>query len=342
MAHYQFETLHPFNDGNGRIGRLLIVLHLLYAQVLTEPTLTVSPWFEARRADYYDALMAVSTGGDWDRWIRFYADGLTASARDSEQQLLDLLRVQIDLKARIRQAGLRADNAMLLVDFALAQPIFTVRQVERHLGVTYARANGLVGQLVEIGVLRRFDDAVYDRDFTAPDVLGILLRGWMNGHDRRRSVGSPEQPEHLLRGQAARRRQVQVGQGRGVHGVSDRGDAVADRMHGEAQVGAVPGRLLDREVRGDTGHEHRVDPALGQPLGQVVTREPGQLLVVDDAVELGQRRHLLDQLRARGVRPECFLGVADRLHERRVPDQSALADRHREPGEDHRHSGRAN
>ncbi len=177
MAHYHFETLHPFNDGNGRIGRLLIVLHLLYAQVLTEPTLTVSPWFEARRADYYDALMAVSTVGDWDRWIRFFADGLAASARDTEQQLLDLLSVQGDLKGRIRQAGLRADNAMLLVDFALAQPIFTVRQVERHLGVTYARANGLVGQLVGIGVLRQFDDAAYDRDFTAPDVLGILLRG---------------------------------------------------------------------------------------------------------------------------------------------------------------------
>lgn len=72
--------------------------------------------------------------------------------------------MQVDLKAKIR------------IDFALAQPIFTVRQVERRLGVTYARANGLVGQLVEIGFLRQFDYAVYDRDFTTPDVLGILLR----------------------------------------------------------------------------------------------------------------------------------------------------------------------
>jgi Fic family protein len=66
MGHYHFETRHPFNDGNGRVGRLLIVLHLLYSGVLTEPTLTVSPWFEARRADYYDALTGVSTRGDWD------------------------------------------------------------------------------------------------------------------------------------------------------------------------------------------------------------------------------------------------------------------------------------
>lgn len=176
MAHYHFETLHPFNDGNGRIGRLLIVLHLLATGVIAEPTLTVSPWFEARRADYYDALMGVSTDGAWDRWIRFFVDGLTAAATDTERQLLDLLAVQVELRGRVRAARLRADNAMRLVDFALAQPIFTVRQVERHLGVTYVRANKLVAQLVDVGILRQFDDAVYDREFTAPDVLAILMR----------------------------------------------------------------------------------------------------------------------------------------------------------------------
>lgn len=73
-------------------------------------------------------------------------------------------------------AGLRAENAMLVVDLALAQPIFTVRTVQRRLGVTYARANGLVGQLVTAGVLQQYDEAVYDRRFTAPDVLAVLLR----------------------------------------------------------------------------------------------------------------------------------------------------------------------
>jgi len=176
MAHYQFEVLHPFNDGNGRLGRLLVVLQLMQAGVLSEPTLTVSPWFEARRADYYYRLLAVSTDDDWDGWIRFFATGLTASAKDTERSLTDLLAVQADLKAKVRSAGLRAENAMTLVDYALAQPIFTVRQVQRNLGVTYARANGLVGQLVTAGVLRQYDEAVYDREFTAPDVLGVLLR----------------------------------------------------------------------------------------------------------------------------------------------------------------------
>ena len=178
MAHYQFETLHPFNDGNGRIGRLLVVLHLMQAGILIEPTLTVSPWFEARRADYYDRLLAVSRAGAWDAWIRFFADGLAVSADDTASRLRSLLAVQSQLKAKVREARPRllADNAMLLVDFALARPIFTVRQAERHLGVTYARANRLVGQLISAGVLRQYDDAVYDRRFTAPEVLAVLLR----------------------------------------------------------------------------------------------------------------------------------------------------------------------
>lgn len=176
MAHYHFETLHPFNDGNGRIGRLLIVLQLMQTATLTEPTLTVSPWFEARRADYYDRLLAVSTVGDWDRWIGFFAQGLAASADETHNQLTDLLAIQTSLKGKVRAAGLRADNAMLLVDYALEQPIFTVTQVKRRLGVTYARANGLVRQLVDAGVLRQYNDAVYDREFTAPDVLAVLVR----------------------------------------------------------------------------------------------------------------------------------------------------------------------
>jgi cell filamentation protein, protein adenylyltransferase len=119
----------------------------------------------------------VSTTRDWDRWIRFFARGLAASAQDTEQRLMDLLAAQGSLKATIRRAGLRANTASHLVDFALAQPIFTVRQVERHLEVTYARANKLVAQLVDLGVLSRFDDTTYGREFTAPEILAILLRG---------------------------------------------------------------------------------------------------------------------------------------------------------------------
>ena len=176
MAHYQFETLHPFSDGNGRIGRLLIVVHLLKLGVLAEPTLTVSPWFEARRTEYYDDLLGVSTAGDWDAYVRFFASGLEASARRTRDQMLALVNVQTQLKEIVRDSKLRADTAHALVDYAVGHPSFTARAVERELGVSYARANGLITQLVSLGILAPLDASDnYRRRFSAPAVLSVLV-----------------------------------------------------------------------------------------------------------------------------------------------------------------------
>lgn len=176
MAHYQFETLHPFSDGNGRIGRLLVVIHLLKLGVLSEPTLTVSPWFETRRSAYYDHLLGVSADGAWDPFVRFFATGLEASATQTRKQMLALVAVQAHLKEIVRQSKLRADTAQALVDYAVGHATFTVRAVQRDLGVSYARANGLVSQLVSIGVLAPLDESDnYRRRFHAPEVLRVLV-----------------------------------------------------------------------------------------------------------------------------------------------------------------------
>lgn len=177
LAHYQFEALHPYRDGNGRLGRLLIVLHLVKQGVLVEPTLTVSPWFEARRRDYYDHLLAVSAAGAWDDYVRFFATGLAASADDTRNQMLALRAVQEDLRERVRRSKLRADTAIGLVDLAVARPSFTVRQAAQTLGVSYPRANELVTQLMAIDVLDVVDDRAYKRRFYAPDVMDVLTRG---------------------------------------------------------------------------------------------------------------------------------------------------------------------
>lgn len=86
MSHYQLETLRPFRDGNGRIGRLMTVLHLQSVGVLSEPTLTVSPWFEARRDEYYDRILGVSTHNGWDGFVRFLAEGLRQAADATRQR----------------------------------------------------------------------------------------------------------------------------------------------------------------------------------------------------------------------------------------------------------------
>lgn len=174
LAHYQFEALHPYRDGNGRLGRLLIVLHLVKQRVLVEPTLTVSPWFEARRSDYYDRLLAVSTTGAWDDYVRFFATGLAAAADDTRRQMLALRAVQKDLRERVRRSKLRADTATGLVNLAVARPSFTVRQAAEALGVSYPRANELVSQLMAIDVLDVVDAHAYKRRFYAPDVMDVL------------------------------------------------------------------------------------------------------------------------------------------------------------------------
>ncbi|MBF0696343.1 Fic family protein [Actinomyces bowdenii] len=177
MAHYQFETLHPFRDGNGRLGRYLIVLTLLGSGMLSEPTLTVSPWFEARRTEYYDALLGVSTRGDWDAFLTFFAQGLEAAAVNTREQMLVLAGVQDELRGMIRSSPLRSAQAPALVDFAVAHPSFTVRRVQEALGLSYGRANSLVGQLVDLGVLQPIDPDAHPRRFTAPRVLRALLSG---------------------------------------------------------------------------------------------------------------------------------------------------------------------
>ena len=175
MAHYQFETLHPFRDGNGRLGRFLIVLTLLSSGVLSEPTLTVSPWFEERRAEYYDALLRVSTHGDWDTFLTFFSRGLAAAATNTRHQMLALAAAHQILKETVRASSLRSAHAFDLVDFAVANPSFTVRKAEAALGVSYGRANSLVGQLTDIGVLDVVERGSQPRRFTAPAVLKVLL-----------------------------------------------------------------------------------------------------------------------------------------------------------------------
>ncbi len=175
MSHYQFESLHPFHDGNGRLGRLLIVLYFNMNGVLREPTLTVSPWFEERRNEYYDLLLNVSRQGAWDPYIGFFAKGIQESADLTHRAMSALVQVQSELKDVVRASPLRAETALLLVDYAVGHTTFTVRMVQRDLGVSYGRANKVVQQLVELDVLREMHAGPPGRRFAAPQVVDVIL-----------------------------------------------------------------------------------------------------------------------------------------------------------------------
>lgn len=172
MAHYQFETLHPFNDGNGRIGRLLVVLHLMVAKLVEQPLLSVSPWFEIRRAAYQDHLAEVSATGDWDTWIRFFATGVQASADDTLQRVNRLLAIQQRYVALLQTASIKG-LARDIAEALIADPIVTVPRLVRAFGKTPPSTNQAVMKLVDLGILSG-PHGTYNRAFVARDVLAAI------------------------------------------------------------------------------------------------------------------------------------------------------------------------
>lgn len=175
LAHYQFETLHPFNDGNGRLGRLAIVLQLMQTNTLRDPLLTVSPWFEARRSEYQHELQHVSETGDWDRWVAFFVAGLRAQADDTTRKIEELLALHHRAKELCRANNVRG-TALDVAEALIARPIITATWVQRHHGVSYPAANNAVARLERLGLLRETTGGNYGRVFAADEVLQVLMR----------------------------------------------------------------------------------------------------------------------------------------------------------------------
>lgn len=153
MTHYQFETLHPFNDGNGRLGRLLIVLQFMVDDLLQEPLLSVSPWFEARRNQYQDELARVSESGEWDSWIRFFSVGVEASAIDTANRVNLMLDAQRDYVQRLQDSGYRGGVARDIVEILIESPIVKVPTLANRFNKTAQGIDGAIKKLVALGIL---------------------------------------------------------------------------------------------------------------------------------------------------------------------------------------------
>lgn len=173
LIHYQFESIHPFSDGNGRIGRLLISLLLLNWSLLPIPLLYLSAFFERNRREYYDLMLEVSKSGNWSEWLSFFLRGVTEQSRDALIRAKQLQDLQIEWRDRLTQA--RA-SALLprLADSLFESPVITIPQAEKILDVTYRSAQLNVEKLVEAGILIQIDEASYNRVFIAPEILRII------------------------------------------------------------------------------------------------------------------------------------------------------------------------
>lgn len=173
LIHYQFETIHPFLDGNGRIGRVLITLLLCAWNLMPEPLLYMSAYFETHRQTYYDLLLAVSRDGAWQDWLTFFLRGVAAQARDgvTRSERLQDLREQYRQQVQAERAAARLLQA---VDLLFARPVVTVRDVETALGVNFSTAQRYVNRLERAGLLREITGQTRNRVYRADEILRML------------------------------------------------------------------------------------------------------------------------------------------------------------------------
>ena len=153
IAHYQFETIHPFQDGNGRIGRLLITLYLVSNHLLIKPTLYLSDFFERHRGAYYDSLTRVRDSNDLGQWVRFFLEGVIETAEKGKTTFAQILNLHTNIESELMNLGKKTDNARKLLKHLYQSPVVSVKQVESILGVKYYSANELIKTLVEINIL---------------------------------------------------------------------------------------------------------------------------------------------------------------------------------------------
>ncbi len=177
LAHVQFETIHPFLDGNGRLGRLLIALMLCSDGVLREPTLYLSLYFKTHRARYYALLDAVRTQGDWEGWLAFFLDGIAETAQqavDTAQRLLQLLATD---RARINALGRRAGNVGQVFELLAQRVVLTVPQMMTRLALSAPTIRAAVDALIELGIVNELTGQRRNRVFAYQRYLEILSEG---------------------------------------------------------------------------------------------------------------------------------------------------------------------
>lgn len=177
LSHVQFETIHPFLDGNGRVGRLLITLLLCHAGVLRDPLLYLSLYLKERRPEYYRLLDAIRREGDWEEWLAFLLEGIRLTAEgavDTAQRLGTLFR---DDRTKIESQGRRAGSALRVHEAIKARPILSMPEICRTTGLSFPAASSAMQLLVDTAVARELTGKRRNRLFVYDRYLGILNEG---------------------------------------------------------------------------------------------------------------------------------------------------------------------
>lgn len=177
LCHYQFETIHPFLDGNGRMGRLMIALQLIDKQILLKPVLYISDYFERNRAQYYDALERVRQTDDYNHWVRFFLGGVVEVSKDARETLQAIVALKETYISRIYMSSLsrpRQEKALSLITTMYGQPIMTVRQIQEELNSSWQTANDLAVYLTDLGILAEITGDAKNRKFALIDYFNLF------------------------------------------------------------------------------------------------------------------------------------------------------------------------
>ena len=176
LAHAQFETIHPFLDGNGRLGRLLITFLLTERGVLQKPVLYLSHYFKRHRQDYYDHLQNIRDAGDWEAWLAFFLRGIADVSNEAAQTVRRILLLREDHRLAITQKlGRAAGNGHRVLDRLFQRPVVTVKDIQNITGTTYVAANQLVKRFEELGILVEMTGYMRNRRFLYGPYIALFL-----------------------------------------------------------------------------------------------------------------------------------------------------------------------
>lgn len=176
LIHYQFETIHPFLDGNGRIGRLLILLYLMEQKLLCKPVIYVSYFLKKNQIEYYDRISEVRRSGNYEQWVRFFLEAVRAAAVDAEESIRQLSALHDQSVAALPKPKRSKDNVRMVFDYVEQHPIIDIKRTAAALGVSYNTAASAVSKMVALGVLKETTNAARNRVFAYERYLEVLRR----------------------------------------------------------------------------------------------------------------------------------------------------------------------
>jgi len=173
LVHYQFEAIHPFIDGNGRIGRLLIILLLCAWDILPQPLLYLSPYFESNRQAYYDLLLEVSERGAWEEWLNFFLTAVKIQADDAILRINEMMELKEDYRAKM-QSKRGSPGLFKAIDFLFEKPVFSANQLAKELGTNFARAQRYISSLKQAGIIREITGMSRNRIYAAEEIIWAI------------------------------------------------------------------------------------------------------------------------------------------------------------------------